>query len=180
MGSRPFWCKVRVVSANPPSLKSLSIANDSKGVSLYLFVYKCPVWMLIQPSLFRLRTVLCHVVKTTVITRSKGLVSMKNGSHGLECDVIRFAHGRKNVQMTSFPCQFAQPATGVGQGELLINLSLFVMSLPVVGRVDAVLPFGTFHHAFLEFPCERLRHSCHSEHHGHGDGCTAHLLVERK
>ncbi|MBR4192224.1 MAG: hypothetical protein IKQ86_06150, partial [Prevotella sp.] len=25
-----------------------------------------------------------------------------------------------------------------------------------------------------------LRHSCHSEHHGHGDGGTAHLLVERK
>ena len=95
--------------------------------------------MFILPSLFRLRTGLRHVVKTTVITRSKGLVSMKNGSHGLECDVIRFAHGRKNVQMTSFPCQFAQSATGVGQGELLINLSLFVMSLPVVGRVDAVI-----------------------------------------
>ena len=34
--------------------------------------------------------------------------------------------------------------------------------------------------AMLEFPCERLCHSCHSEHHGHGDGCTTHLLVERK
>jgi hypothetical protein len=51
-----------------------------------LFAYECPVWMLILPSLFRLRTGLRHVVKTTVITRSKGLVSMKNGSHGLECD----------------------------------------------------------------------------------------------
>jgi hypothetical protein len=36
--------------------------------------------MFILPSLFRLRTGLRHVVKTTVITRSKGLVSMKNGS----------------------------------------------------------------------------------------------------
>jgi hypothetical protein len=51
-----------------------------------LFAYECPVLMLILPSLFRLRTRLCHVVKTTVITRSKGFVSMKNGSHGLECD----------------------------------------------------------------------------------------------
>ena len=42
---------------------------------------ECLVWMLILPSLFRLRTGLCHVVKTTVITRSKGFVSMKNGSH---------------------------------------------------------------------------------------------------
>ena len=105
--------------------------------------------MLIQPSLFRLRTVLCHVVKTTVITRSKGLVSMKNGSYGLECDVIRFAHGRKNVQMTSFPCQFAQPATGVGQGELLINLSKLIMSLPVVGGVDAVIIVIVFLIIFL-------------------------------
>ena len=63
--------------------------------------------MLLLPSVFRLRTGLCHVVKATVITRSKGLVSMKNGSHGLECDVISFAHGRKDVRMTSFPCQFA-------------------------------------------------------------------------
>ncbi len=63
--------------------------------------------MLILPSLFRLRTRLCHVVMTTFITRSKGLVSMKNGSHGLECDVISFAHGRKDVKMPSFPCQFA-------------------------------------------------------------------------
>ena len=138
-----------------------------------LFVYECPFWMLFLPSVFSLRTRLSHVVKTTVITRSKGLVSMENGSHGLECDVVGSAHGRKDVQMTSFPCQFAQPATGVGQGELLINLSLLIMSLPVVGRVDAVLTFGAFHHAFLEFPCERLCHSCHSEHHGHGDGCTA-------
>ena len=81
-----------------------------------LFVYECPVGMLILPSVFRLRTRLCHVVKTTVITRSKCLISMKNGSHGLECDVIRFAHDRKEVHMTSFSCQFAQPARRQRQG----------------------------------------------------------------
>ena len=82
--------------------------------------------------------------------------------------------------MTALACQFAQTATGVVQGELLICLSLFVMSLPVEGRADAVLTFRAFHHAFLEFPCEGSRLSYHPEHHGHGDGCLAHLLVERQ
>ena len=82
--------------------------------------------------------------------------------------------------MTALAGQFAQTATGVVQGKLLVSLSLLVMGLPVVGRADTVLPFRAFHHAFLEFPCEGFRHSCHPEHHGHGDGCLAHLLVERE
>ncbi len=97
--------------------------------------------MFIPPSSFRLGAGLCHVIMAAVVAKSKGLVTVENGSHGLECDVIGLAHGRKDIQMTELAGQFAQTATGVIQGELLVGLSLFVMGLPVVGRVDAVLPF---------------------------------------
>ena len=136
--------------------------------------------MFLLPSSFRLGAGLCHVIMTAVVTRSEGLVAVENGSHCLKCDVISLAHGRKDVQMTTLACQFTQTATGVEQGELLICLSLFVMGLSVVGRADAVLPFRALHHAVLKFPCEGFSLSGHPEHHGHGDGCSAHLLVERQ
>ena len=48
-----------------------------------------------------------------VITQSKGLVAVENGSHGLECDVISLAHDRKDIQVTALACQFAQTAAGL-------------------------------------------------------------------
>ena len=81
--------------------------------------------------------------------------------------------------MPALTCQLAQPATGIIQGELLILLTLFVMCHPIIRRVDTVLTLRTLHQPLLEFPCERLRHSCQLEHHRIGDGSATHLLIER-
>ena len=71
--------------------------------------------MFFLPSSFRIGTGLCHVIIAAVIAQSKGLASVENGSHGLECDVISLAHDRKDVQVTALACQFAQAAAGLEQ-----------------------------------------------------------------